>query len=101
MTRNTEAPSTSTQHERDKANQKVPFYKLFSFADRLDVPLMIVGSLCAVGNGLSQPLMTVIFGKLINAFGSGDPSHIVKEVSRVYKDPYVCRVFLFYKYVYI
>ncbi|MED6207756.1 ATP-binding cassette sub- B member 9 [Stylosanthes scabra] len=88
-----EASSSSSSATRDnddgggkrknKANQKVPFYKLFSFADRLDVILMIVGTLAAIGNGLSQPLMTVIFGKLINTFGSGDPSRIVKEVSKV------------------
>ncbi|RYR36300.1 hypothetical protein Ahy_A10g051289 isoform A [Arachis hypogaea] len=70
------------RRKKNKANQKVPFYKLFSFADRLDVILMIVGTLSAIGNGMSQPLMTLIFGKLINTFGSGDPSHIVKEVSK-------------------
>ena len=84
MTHKTEVPAKSTtQHEGDKASQNVTFYKLFSFADRLDVPLMIIGTICALGNGLSQPLMTVILGKLINAFGSSDPPHIVKEVSKV------------------
>ncbi len=64
-------------------NQRVPFYKLFSFADRLDVILMIVGTISAMGNGLTQPLMTLIFGQLINSFGSSNPSNVVKEVSKV------------------
>ena len=64
-------------------NQRVPFYKLFSFADRLDVILMIVGTISAMGNGLAQPLMTLIFGQLINSFGSSNPSNVVKEVSKV------------------
>ncbi|KAJ1377927.1 P-loop containing nucleoside triphosphate hydrolase [Sesbania bispinosa] len=63
--------------------EKVPFYKLFTFADRLDVTLMIIGVICAMANGLTQPLMTLIFGKLINTFGTTDPSHIVNQVSKV------------------
>ncbi|KAG5254615.1 ABC transporter family member [Salix suchowensis] len=64
-------------------DQKVAFHKLFTFADRLDVALMIVGTLSAMANGLAQPLMTLIFGQLINSFGASDRSNIVKEVSKV------------------
>ncbi|XVE88300.1 hypothetical protein DITRI_Ditri19aG0058900 [Diplodiscus trichospermus] len=64
-------------------DQKVPFYKLFSFADRLDIVLMIVGTIGAIANGLTQPLMSLIFGQLINSFGDTDPSHVVKEVSKI------------------
>ncbi|PRQ44445.1 putative xenobiotic-transporting ATPase [Rosa chinensis] len=38
--------------EQDK--QSVSFYKLFMFADRYDISLMVVGSLSAIGNGLSN-----------------------------------------------
>ncbi|XWS12436.1 hypothetical protein CRYUN_Cryun37aG0088600 [Craigia yunnanensis] len=64
-------------------DEKVPFYKLFSFADRLDLVLMIVGAIGAIGNGITQPLMTLIFGQLINSFGATDPSQVVKEVSKI------------------
>ncbi|XP_075667079.1 ABC transporter B family member 9-like [Castanea sativa] len=64
-------------------NQRVPFYKLFAFADKLDLFFMTMGTIGAVGNGLSQPLMTIIFGKLINSFGSSDPSKVVHEVAKV------------------
>ncbi|XP_047315290.1 ABC transporter B family member 9-like [Impatiens glandulifera] len=64
-------------------DQKVPFYKLFSFADRFDYFLMTVGTVGAVANGLSQPLMTLIFGQLINSFGTTSSSQIVQEVSKV------------------
>jgi ATP-binding cassette subfamily B (MDR/TAP) protein 1 len=67
----------------DQDKQKVPFYKLFLFADKYDIALMIVGSLCAIGNGLSQPLMTLVFGGLINTFGATDPANIVPMVSKV------------------
>lgn len=66
-------------------NQKVAFYKLFAFADKQDAVLMIVGTISAIGSGLSQPFMTIIFGHLINSFGSSDQSHVVHEVSKVIK----------------
>lgn len=72
-----------TKESLDK--QKVPFYKLFTFADRRDVALMIIGTIAAIANGVTQPFMTLIFGKLINTFGRTDPQNIVKEVSKVYK----------------
>lgn len=71
----------------DHGKQKVPFYKLFMFADQYDIMLMIIGSLCAIGNGLSQPLMTLVFGGLINTFGATDPAHIVPMVSKVHTYP--------------
>ncbi|CAN7118774.1 unnamed protein product [Brassica rapa subsp. narinosa] len=64
-------------------NQKVSFFKLFSFADKTDVALMVIGTISAVANGVTQPLMTLIFGQLINAFGTTDPDHMVKEVWKV------------------
>ncbi|KAL2524305.1 ABC transporter B family member 9 [Abeliophyllum distichum] len=68
---------------KKKDDEKVPFYKLFAFADRLDVVLMIVGSISAVGNGLAQPIMTLIFGQLINSFAGTDQKHVVREVSKI------------------
>ncbi|KAF8018912.1 hypothetical protein BT93_H3721 [Corymbia citriodora subsp. variegata] len=79
-----EQPQGGGGGEGKKGNdQRVSFFKLFAFADRLDVLFMVVGTVAAIGNGLAQPLMTLIFGKLINSFGSTDPDHIVKEVSKV------------------
>ncbi|CAK8530849.1 unnamed protein product [Lathyrus sativus] len=66
----------------NKTNQKVSFYKLFTFADTLDVSLMIIGNISAIANGMSQPIMTLILGRIINAFGNTDPHHTLKEVSK-------------------
>ncbi|KAK8475517.1 hypothetical protein V6N13_015596 [Hibiscus sabdariffa] len=63
--------------------QKVPFYKLFAFADRLDVFLLTAGAIAAMANGMTQPLMTLIFGEMINKFSGADRSHVVKIVSKV------------------
>ncbi|KAK7853008.1 ABC transporter B family member 9 [Quercus suber] len=66
--------------------QRVPFYKLFTFADKFDLFFMTMGTIGAVGNGLAQPLMTIIFAKLINSFGSSDPSKVVDVVAKVALD---------------
>jgi len=58
-------PEAKDEENKPKVEEKVPF-------------------ICAAANGLSQPLMALIFGKLINTFSSTDPSHIVKEVSNYY-----------------
>lgn len=64
--------------------KSVPFLKLFSFADSYDFILMLVGSIGGIGNGVGMPLMTVLFGDLINTFGSNQGTHdIVSEVSKV------------------
>lgn len=66
-----------------KGDQKVSFFKLFSFADRFDVALIVVGTISAMANGMTQPLMTLIFGQLINSFGGASQSDVVHEVSQV------------------
>ncbi|KAL2535445.1 ABC transporter B family member 4 [Forsythia ovata] len=83
--------STSGSHAREdlpKAGGKeptnaIPFYKLFTFADSKDIMLMIVGTIGAIGNGLCMPLMTILFGELIDSFGQTQTEHVVSVVSKV------------------
>ncbi|KAK4741819.1 hypothetical protein SAY87_025407 [Trapa incisa] len=79
--------SKSTDDQIDKGDEKtetVPFHKLFSFADKIDVLLIVVGTIGAVGNGISMPLMTILFGDLVDSFGQNQNNgDIVKEVSKV------------------
>ncbi|CAN1196449.1 ABC transporter B family member 4 [Linum perenne] len=64
----------------------VPFRKLFSFADKADVALMVIGSIGSIGNGLAMPLMTVIMGQTINSFGMNqrDVAHAISNVAVKY-----------------
>ncbi|KAK1276491.1 ABC transporter B family member 9 [Acorus gramineus] len=62
--------------------ERVAFHKLFTFADTLDVFLMVVGTVAGIGNGLAMPIMTLVFGELIDAFGSSDSRNIVHAVSK-------------------
>ncbi|XP_047308241.1 ABC transporter B family member 4-like [Impatiens glandulifera] len=79
------AAATDSKEEEEEKVKTVPFSKLFSFADKMDLWLMIIGTIGAVGNGISMPLMTVLFGQLINSFGQtkDDTNDVVRVVSKV------------------
>lgn len=69
--------------EKEKAN-KVPFRKLFAFADFTDIMLMTIGSIGAIGNGVCMPLMAILFGDLTDSFGQNqNNSNVVAAVSKV------------------
>lgn len=85
-------PSTSGSHDLKeglpKAEEKqetntVPLYKLFYFADSTDKVLMIIGSIGAIGNGLCMPLMTLLFGDLVDSFGQNQSKGVLAVVSKV------------------
>lgn len=72
---NEEAPNSTTTKEEavpemaTNTTQKVPFAKLFAFADGWDYLLMTIGSLGACAHGASVPVFFIFFGKLINIIG--------------------------------
>uniref|UniRef100_A0A8R7PTX5 ABC transmembrane type-1 domain-containing protein n=1 Tax=Triticum urartu TaxID=4572 RepID=A0A8R7PTX5_TRIUA len=55
---------------------------MFRYADRTDQLLMLVGTLAALANGVSQPLMTVIFGDMIDAFGGATGDNVLHRVNK-------------------
>lgn len=68
---------------KDRAKM-LPYHKLFSFADSFDYLLMFLGTISAIGNGICTPIMTVLFGDLIDAAGKNfDISIAVHEVNEV------------------
>lgn len=78
-------PVGEKKKEEEEKPKSIPFLKLFSFADSYDFILMLIGTVGGVGNGVGMPLMTVLFGELINSFGSNQGNHdVVSQVSKVY-----------------
>ncbi|KAK9067743.1 hypothetical protein SSX86_011854 [Deinandra increscens subsp. villosa] len=70
--------------EKESSDDTVPFYKLFAFADVTDYVLMITGTVGAIGNGVCMPLMTILFGDLLNSFGENQNNDdVVRVVSKV------------------
>ena len=96
-----DAPSSSSAADGDQRHGKpasasgrrgaaaggggsVPFHRLFAFADAADAALMSLGTLGALANGAAMPLMTVLFARLIDAFGgAADTRDVVARVSAV------------------
>jgi hypothetical protein len=85
-----DAAASADRKERDDKKQgekkdagKVSFTGLFRYADSTDVLLMLVGTVAAMANGVSQPLMTVIFGQVINAFGEATNNNVLSRVNEV------------------
>jgi ATP-binding cassette subfamily B (MDR/TAP) protein 1 len=56
---------------------------MLRYADRADAALMAVGAAAAVANGMSEPLMTVVFAAVIECFGAGDDATVLHRVSKV------------------
>lgn len=68
-----------------KKEQCLPFYQLFSFADKYDYILMVSGSVGAVIHGSSMPVFFLLFGQMVNGFGKNqmDLHKMTHEVAKV------------------
>ncbi|GLJ29801.1 hypothetical protein SUGI_0588530 [Cryptomeria japonica] len=71
--------------KKEDSNKVVPFHKLFVTVDSFDIMLMCIVSLGSIGTGVCLPIKTLLFGNLINAFGSNmaNTDKVVHEVSKV------------------
>lgn len=81
--RSSDMEDSDTRKKKEVA-KSVPFHKLFLFADRIDNALMFVGTITAIGSGMSFPFITLILGELIDTFGGTlDSTKVVHAVSKV------------------
>ncbi|CAB4303787.1 unnamed protein product [Prunus armeniaca] len=69
----------------EEKTERVAFMKLFSFADKTDIMLMLVGTIGAMGNGSCMPIMTILVGEMSDSFGTNqNNTHIgLSVVSKV------------------
>lgn len=77
-------PKAALEAEKKK-EQSIPFYQLFSFADKYDWLLMAGGSLGAFVHGSAMPVFFLLFGEMVNGFGKNqsDLKKLTEEVSKV------------------
>ncbi|XP_062181143.1 ABC transporter B family member 11-like isoform X2 [Phragmites australis] len=68
---------------REAEKREVGLHRLFRFADGADAALMAAGAAGAIANGVAQPLMTLVFGEVVDAFGSGSRHDVLHRVSGV------------------
>ncbi|KAJ8647030.1 hypothetical protein MRB53_000053 [Persea americana] len=80
-----EAPESKPVPAAKKTKeQSLPFFKLFSLADKYDWLLMAGGSLGAVIHGSAMPVFFLLFGEMVNGFGKNqsDMKKMTEEVSK-------------------
>ncbi|XP_021905166.1 ABC transporter B family member 19 [Carica papaya] len=79
----TTEPKVLPEAEKKK-EQRLPFFQLFSFADKYDWFLMVFGSLGAMVHGSSMPVFFLLFGEMVNGFGKNqsDLHKMTHEVSK-------------------
>lgn len=54
---------------REGEKQKmIPYFKLFRYAKKGDIVLMVLGSIAAFLNGGAIPSFSLIFGSMVNSF---------------------------------
>ncbi|KAJ3357639.1 Multidrug resistance protein 1 [Entophlyctis luteolus] len=61
------APPSKEPIQVDPQKAKVPFAKLFRYATSFDYILMGIGACGGIANGLSQPVMTLVFGDIMQS----------------------------------
>ncbi|KAK3161655.1 hypothetical protein QOZ80_1BG0079810 [Eleusine coracana subsp. coracana] len=72
--------------DEEVAAKKVSLLGMFRYADRLDVLLMVIGTVGSVANGMAEPIMALLFGNVINSFGQSTSENILRIVSKVVLD---------------
>ncbi|KAK4833941.1 hypothetical protein QYF36_013770 [Acer negundo] len=84
MAETSEAAKTLPPEAEKKKEQSLPFFQLFSFADKYDYCLMTVGSLGAIVHGSSMPVFFLLFGEMVNGFGKNQMNlhKMTHEVSK-------------------
>ncbi|CAD8069741.1 unnamed protein product [Paramecium primaurelia] len=66
--------------EDKKQNESdVPYLKLYRFASKFDYGLMILSMIGAIGNGLSMPIYSIIFGDLTDSYAYDDDYTKIKK----------------------
>ncbi|KAJ4750296.1 Abc transporter b family member 9 [Rhynchospora pubera] len=78
----TEESNGAEREQRTGDKGKVPLFKLFKFADGIDMALMVVGSIGAMANGLALPLTSFVFGQMVDAFGDSTIDNIIHRVNK-------------------
>ncbi|GLJ08069.1 hypothetical protein SUGI_0080820 [Cryptomeria japonica] len=89
---------SSTEGEKEEdSNKVVPFHKLFVTTDSLDIIMMCIGSLGSMGIAVCLTIMVVLFGNLIDEFGSNMTNtkkvvHVVSKMKSLNLFSFLCFV---------
>jgi ATP-binding cassette subfamily B (MDR/TAP) protein 1 len=70
---------------RKRKRNTVPYYKLYQYADLVDVVLMVLGTLAAISNGLILPALFIVQERVVNSFANleSNPQLLYKRTCKV------------------
>ncbi|XP_009905550.2 ATP-binding cassette sub-family B member 5 [Dryobates pubescens] len=75
-------PNKKMKEKEEQEKRVVGIFELFSYADWVDILLMVIGLLAAAANGTGLPLMIIVFGEMTNSFVlSGVKSNVSEDTS--------------------
>ncbi|KAI3888341.1 hypothetical protein MKX03_003093 [Papaver bracteatum] len=67
--------------EEKKGSEVLPYYKLFSFADRYDILMMFIGTVSSIVSGLGLPLLVPMLGQVVDSIGRFENSNLVNKIA--------------------
>lgn len=73
------------KEEQDKGPPPVPFLSLFRFTNRKEKFYMAIGCVAAAMHGALLPLWTILFGGVLEAFGSTEGKGLVDKIGGLSK----------------
>ena len=82
------SPENKESHEKDEKKAPDSVFKLFRYADWVDVVLMVFGTIGAIGDGMSTNCLLLFASRLMNNLGYGqnqnnNQGHWMDEVEKV------------------
>jgi len=76
----------SCEDEEGITTRKMCLRRLFKYADKVDIVLMILGTLGALGDGMATPTLLIATSGLVNTLGNGStathPQHFMDEIQK-------------------
>jgi ATP-binding cassette subfamily B (MDR/TAP) protein 1 len=72
--------------EKKASEEAVPLSKLYSLADRSDMPYFYLGVVAALVTGVGMPASIFLFGNAIDSFSQLDPAalnHMVTTIKKI------------------
>lgn len=86
MSPDVELKDKEKDKDTTKTNEKAPankhsFFKLFSFATKLDLLMIAVASVMSATAGLTMLFFVVLFGNSIDSFNNPDPDRLYDKVT--------------------
>ncbi|KAI8820141.1 P-loop containing nucleoside triphosphate hydrolase protein [Fimicolochytrium jonesii] len=68
---------------KEDSDPKVSYFQLYRFASPFDWLCVIIGSLCAIANGVGQPLVALLMGDVINSINGSAQADAVDAIRTI------------------